>query len=542
MYTVMIVDDDLPVLAFLQTTIKWEELGYRLTGAYANPLEALQAGKLAKTDVLISDIGMPEMNGLELITSLREDDPNLKAVILSCHDEFHYAQAAVKLSVSEYILKETMNATNITEVLKRVKEQLDAEGNAQSKHRKLEKEVSQQRGAAKRHFIRTTVNEPLFDQLEWQAKALDFGIHLEKHAVIPVLGYANRLKEATGRFQSKDLFEYTIENIVEELIGEQGGITLFTYDTGEIVLLFPHISNLHINNTQKMEATLRHLQSCLQKFVKISFSFVVGSPVKDVRALKEQLMRLVETKPSRFYLPEASILKLDQVRESFGDGGELLAQYAQALDEFRSVVFDERTDEVGAFVSKWVDYIAYNRFRPLEVKDWLLKMILDVRMRLKSLQHYQSTFSSELLHHDVHELSSIRELETWLGGYLQQAIEWAGKVYRESHNREILECQRFVQNHLDTKISLEDAAEHLHLHPSYLSRLFKRETGEGFIEYVTRMKMEKARELLEITDKSVEQIADMLGYENKNYFGKLFKAHTGFVPNAYRGQAKPGGV
>ncbi|WNR44137.1 helix-turn-helix domain-containing protein [Paenibacillus roseipurpureus] len=540
MYTVMIVDDDIPVLEFLKTTMKWEELGYHLMGVYANPMDALKAGKQTKIDVLISDIGMPEINGLELIRSLREDDPNMKTVILSCHDEFHYAQAAVKLSVSEYILKETMNVSNITEVLVRLKEQLDAEGNQQSKSRKLEKEVSQHRGASKRQFIRGTVNEPLFDAAEWSAKAEDFGIHLKKHAVLPVFGYANRVKEANSRFQSTDLFEYTIQNIVEELLVDQKEVTLFTYDTGEIVLLFPHFSELHVNNSQKMEMTLRQLQACLQKFAKISFSFITGTPVRDVRALKDQLMRIVEARALRFYLPESSISKLERIREEFGDGGELLAQYAVALDEFRSLVFDERADMIDGFVSKWVDFIQYNRFRPLEVKDWLLKMILDVRMRLKSLQHYQSTFSSELLHHDVHELSSIRELELWLKDYLQQAIQWAGQVYRESHNREILECQRFVYNHLDTKISLEDAAAHLHLHPSYLSRLFKRETGENFIEYVTRLKMEKAKELLEITDKSVEQIADMLGYENKNYFGKLFKTHTGFVPNAYRGQSKPG--
>lgn len=538
MYTVMIVDDDIPVLEFLKTTIKWEELGYQLTGVYANPLDALKAGQQTKTDVLISDIGMPEINGLELIKSLREEDPNVKAVILSCHDEFHYAQTAVKLSVSEYILKETMNVSNITEVLIRLKEQLDAEDRQQSKSRKLEKEVSQQRGASKRQFIRSTVNEPLFDSAEWSAKAGDFGIQLSKHAVLPVFGYANRVKEANSRFQSTDLFEYTIQNIVEELLVDQKEVTLFTYDTGEIVLLFPHFSELHVNNSQKMEQTLRQLQTCLQKYAKISFSFITGAPVKDVRALKDQLIRMVEARALRFYLPETSISKLERLQEGFGDGGELLAQYAQALDEFRSVVFDERVEGIESFVSKWVDFIQYNRFRPLEVKDWLLKMILDVRMRLKSLQHYQSTFSSELLHHDVHELSSIREMELWLKDYLQQAIQWAGQVYRESHNREILECQRFVYNHLDSKISLEDAAAHLHLHPSYLSRLFKRETGENFIEYVTRMKMEKAKELLEITDKSVEQISDMLGYENKNYFGKLFKAHTGFVPNVYRGQTK----
>lgn len=538
MYTVMIVDDDLPVLEFLKTAIKWEQLGYQLTGAYENPLDALKAGRIAGTDVLISDIGMPGMNGLELIRSLREEDPHVKAVILSCHDDFHYAQTAMKLSVSEYILKETMNTDNISEVLGRLKEQLDAEVQVLSKSRKLEKEVHQHRGASKRQFIRSTVNEPLLDSEEWSKKAEGFGIRLGKHAVLPAFGYVNRVKEADSRFQSKDLFEYTIQNIVEELLVDQKETAFFTYDTGEIVLLFPHYSELHVNNSQKVEQTLRQLQGCLQQYAKISFSFLTGSPVKQVRALKEQLIGMVEVKSLRFYLPESSIIKLEHVRKGFEDGGLLLAQYSQALDEFRSVVFDERLDMIDGFVSKWIDFIQYNRFRPMEVKDWLLKMILDVRMRLKSLQHYQSTFSSELLHHDVHELSSIRELELWLKDYLHQAIQWAGQVYRESHNREILECQRFVYNHLDKKISLEDAATHLHLHPSYLSRLFKRETGENFIEYVTRLKMEKAKELLEITDKSIEQISDTLGYENKNYFGKLFKAHTGFVPNAYRGQTK----
>lgn len=201
--------------------------------AYENPLDALEAGRIAKTDVLISDIGMPGMNGLELIRSLREEDPHVKAVILSCHDDFYYAQTAMKLSVSEYILKETMNVDNISEVLGRLKEQLDTEVQSLSKSRKLEKEVFQHRGASKRQFIRSTVNEPLLDSEEWSQKAEGFGIRLGKHAVLPAFGYANRVKEADTRFQSKDLFEYTIQNIVEELLVDQKEITLFTYDTGE---------------------------------------------------------------------------------------------------------------------------------------------------------------------------------------------------------------------------------------------------------------------------------------------------------------------
>lgn len=534
MYSVMIVDDDLPVLEFLEASIQWEQLGFRLVGAYHDSTEALEAGRKDKTDVLISDIGMPGLNGLELIRSLREEHSMLKAVILSCHDDFHYAQAAVKLSVSEYVLKETMNVRIISEVLVQLKEQLDMEAGVLSKSQKLEKEIEMNRGASKRHFIRSTVNEPLLDTEEWNRKAEEYGIKWGQNAVLPVFGYANRVKEAVDRFQSKDLFVYTVENIMEEFLIDHNETVFFTYATGEIVLLFPHYSQLHVNNSQKVDQTLRQIQSCLLQYTKVPFSFLTGSPVKNARSLKDQLIHMTEAKSPRFYLPESSVMKLDHVRESFGEGNLLLEQYMPALEEFRKAIFEERADMIEDYVTKWIDFIQYHRFRPMEVKEWLLKMILDVRMRLKSLQHYNSTFSSELLHHDLLELMSVRELEIWLKEYLHEAIKWAGQVYRESHNREIVECQRLVYNHLDKKISLEDAAAHLHLHPSYLSRLFKRETGENFVEYVTRIKMEKAKELLEITDKSVEEIADMLSYDNKNYFGKLFKAHTGTVPNVYR--------
>jgi len=538
MYSVVIVDDDLPVLEFLSAAIDWEELGFQLAGAYQDPLEALAAAQQMKADVLITDIGMPGMNGIDLIRGVMKEHPKMKAVILSCHDDFQYAQAAVKLAVSEYLLKETMDASNISEILARLKEQLDSEAGAVSKSRMLEREVAKNRGTTKRQFIRSTVSEPLLDQAEWNRKAEAFGIQLGKQAVVPAFGYANRGKEAANRFQTKDLFIYTIENILEELFADLKEPEMFTFEAGEIVLLFPHYSQLHMNNSQKVEQTLRQVQECLLRYAKVSFSFIMGAPAKDARVLKDQLIRLTESRDERFYLPETSVTKLAYMRAEFGDGDLLLAQYMTALEDFRRTVFDEREDSIDAFVSRWIDFIQYHRFRPIEVKEWLLKMILDVRLRLKSLQHYQSTFSSELLHHDVLELTSLRELELWWKSYLKQAIQWTGQVYRESHNREIMECQRYVYNHLDRKVSLEDAAAHLHLNPSYLSRLFKRETGENFIEYVTRMKMEKAKELLEISDRTIDEIAEMLGYDNKNYFSKLFKTYTGSVPTAFRSTTK----
>lgn len=558
MYSVMLVDDDLPVLEFLAGAVDWTGLGFRLAGAFQNPLEVLAAAGEAPPEVLITDIGMPEMDGMELIRVLRTEEPGLKTAILSCHDEFGYAQLAVKLGVSEYVLKETMTAKTITELLIRLKKELDSEAVARHKSRELEQSLRRNRSDLKRIFLRKTLSGPLLDLAEWSRQAADYGLDFGRGvAYVPVLGFSCRMREALRRFRTRELLIYTAENIAEELLapveraehgrlpengklqehGKQpaaGEAAVFSLESGELVLLFPHFSQLHINNRQRMEDTLRKLQQCLLQFGKTPFTFVTGTPVSDGQELRGVLNKEIAAAQGRFYWPEASILRLEHLQDSFGLGDLLLAEYMTALEEFRRAVLEEQAEQVEAFIAKWLAFIQYHRFNPVEVKEWLLKIILDIRMRLKSLQHYQSSYASEVLHHDVMELNSLGELEGWLRSYMLQAVEWAGQVYQESKNREIMECQRYVTVHWNERITLEDAARHLHLHPNYLSRLFKRETGENFVEFATRVKMDKARELLKLTDKTVEDISLLLGYDNKQYFTKLFKAHTGQLPSAFR--------
>ncbi len=576
MYSVMLVDDDLPVLEFLAGAVDWNGLGFQLAGTFQNPLEALAAAGEAPPEVLITDIGMPEMDGMELIRVLRTEEPGLKTAILSCHDEFGYAQMAVKLGVSEYVLKETMTAKTITELLIRLKKELDGEAVVRHKSRELEQSLRRNRSDLKRIFLRNTLGGPLLDPAEWSRQAAEYGVEFSRGtSYVPVLGFPCRMREALRRFQTRELLVYTAENIAEELLapgerpehGKQtdngklaehgklqeygksqehgkrqdngklpvaGEAAVFSLESGELVLLFPHFSQLHINNRQRMEDTLRKLQQCLLQFGKTPFTFVTGTPVADGKELREVVNKEIAAAQGRFYWPEASILRLEHLQGSFGSGDLLLAEYVTALEEFRRAVLEEQAEQVEAFIAKWLAFIQYHRFNPVEVKEWLLKIILDIRMRLKSLQHYQSSYASEVLHHDVMELTSLGELEGWLRSYMLQAVEWAGQVYQESKNREIMECQRYVSVHWNERITLEDAARHLHLHPNYLSRLFKRETGENFVEFATRVKMDKARELLKLTDKTVEDISLLLGYDNKQYFTKLFKTHTGQLPSAFR--------
>ncbi|KPV60983.1 hypothetical protein QJ48_02630 [Paenibacillus sp. A3] len=537
MYTVFVVDDDLPVLHYLKEALPWEAVQCRLGGCFQDPEEALSAAGTSQVDILVTDIGMPGMDGMSLTRAMRLLHPKLKVVILSCHDEFDYAQQALKLHVTDYVLKETMTAGLIGDLLKQMKEALDAERSSEAAKRDMEAKVKQNNSLLRQAFMLHTIQSPLLNVKDWERRAQEYGIDFSQGEWLPVLAFPDRPREAVARFRTPELLRDTAENILAEALGT-GACRVFPYQQGELLLLFPFSSEHRIGSWKQVEEMLRIQQRCLLQYGKVSYSFMVGLPCKEPLRLKENLAALVELGKERFYMPHGSVGRMEQALPVAGLGDELLAQYVPALEDFRQLVLQEKTDSIAATVGKWMGVMRENRFHPVEVKEWMLKIVLEIRLRLKSLQMTQTSFSSGLLHHDVMELASLQELGEWLQHFLNQAVECAGRIRKESKRREVLECQRFVAGKWQERVGLEEAAAHLHLHPNYLSRLFKRETGENFVEFVTRTKMEKAKELLERTDKTVEEIAAMLSYENKNYFTKLFKAHTGALPSAYRSSRK----
>jgi two-component system, response regulator YesN len=172
------------------------------------------------------------------------------------------------------------------------------------------------------------------------------------------------------------------------------------------------------------------------------------------------------------------------------------------------------------------------------VKDWVLKLLLDAKLKLQSILHNRPVQSIDVNHNELLEIDSLTELREWLISHCLAAVTAADQKAGQSRRTEVAEACQFVSLHLDRKISLEEVAEHLFMNPSYFSRLFKKETGETFIEYVTRIKMYRAKELLDQTGASVGKICETLGYDNQSYFIKLFKSFAGVTPVEYRSQQK----
>lgn len=535
MYKVIMVDDDYPVLELLSEAIDWARLGLSLEGVYENGVEALAAAERALPDILITDIGMPKMDGLELIERLKERKPNLRTAILSCHSEFQYAQRAMKLQVQDYIVKDTLDPQDLEQVLLRFVASLEEEHKLDLEQHQLKKLVDRSRVALKEQWIRNAVNQPLLQEDAWREELASFGLPMEGRAVLPVFGTIDDYRRVQQRFMSDETMRFAVNNVIEEIMMESAAeAVMFPFSVKEWVVLCAFRPNLAVNGYDEVRRLLASIQTALLRSLKISMSFVIGTKSESPAHLKQALSSLAAASGQRFYMERGQIASFSPFIPADGD---LYAYYDGASERFREMVMKRDTLHLKQMIEDWKAFLETSRYSPEIVKDWTLKLLLDIRLKYQSLHYFRVSPSAESLHQDIAEIGSLAELKDWLLEHLLGAAAMAENSRMRTLRKEVIDACQYVSLNLDKRIGLEEIAEHLHLNASYFSRLFKKETGETFIEYVIRTKMERAKELLDQTAHSVAKICEMLGYDNQSYFIKLFKSYTGVTPIDYRNRS-----
>ncbi|WP_248924017.1 response regulator transcription factor [Paenibacillus hamazuiensis] len=535
MYKVMLVDDDYPVLEFLSESIPWDKLGMTLIGQYENGAVALEAAQAQMPDIVVTDIGMPRMNGLELIRALKELKPGIRFAILSCHSEFHYAQQALKLNVQDYLLKDTLDPDDLLKLLEQFKASLDEEQGRFEQQNELRHMVNRNRERHKESFIRSTVHEPILSVESWLAEAESFGLQLKGRICLPVACYIDGQRSARQRFVTDDVLRFAVNNILEEIFrNEQNGTVNFTYDVLRSYILIPSQGGLKTNPYDEAVTFLSKLQSTVEATVKIKLSFIIGKTCGEPLELRRELAELLGSSGQRFYMRSRSVEKKEQ---PFFSKADLFESYDEAVSGFREALIGGNAAAVQPMVSHWMKYLRKERFRPDTVKDWVLKLVLDLKLKLQSMQLFRNSSSVEVLHRELLEMDTLEEIEDWMIHFFESSLAVVEGVKVLSKRTEVLDACQYVSLHLNRKISLDEVAEHLYMNPSYFSRLFKKETGETFIEYVNRMKVDRAKELLDQTNLSVAKIGEALGYDNHSYFIKMFKSVAGVTPLEYRGES-----
>ena len=514
MYKLVIVEDEENIRHSLENFIPWEQMGFQVVGAFSDGSDALEYINANPCDAILTDILMSRMSGLELLRNLHESYPQIKAVILSGHSDFGYAQQAIRYKVFHYLVK-PVDEDELMEVFRKIKEQLDLEKEelALADSQQADLKIMLQKS-----FFRALLSGGVTSESELSAYLKLLGME-QSQKDFPLFAFEVKTREP-------DQEEFTPEAAVKQCnLAEDAFRTIVIEerpDQWRIVL----ISQSPLNNPEAEKLCNERLHA---------FIADMGQHLPDTYA---------------FHLTH-SVTRLGDLLTGERNSANLnMPQPEQEMDKklYESVVSDYKLLIVELDLGSWDTLDRFLDRLMLDLKDTPLT---DVRFILKNLYsvielNYKkrkvNTWDITEGKFDVNHLYSASDLEgicVCLKEDFRALCEGLRYKKTTSDHSVISRVVAYLDEHVHEDVGLETIAARYRIHPGYLSRLFKQEMGETLSEYQVRMKIEKAVVLLKEGEYKVGEVAAMVGYSASSYFSVMFKKSTGYSPREYIQRTSP---
>lgn len=505
MYKSLIVDDENIIRIGIQTVIPWKELDVDEVFSASNGFDALKIIESEKPDILITDINMSEMTGLELIEKAKKLHPEMRIIVMTGYDYFEYAHRCIKMRVNDFFLK----PVNEDELQKSIQKQISCIVEERQKKITRRSEGTTEQYSLEAH-MRDLISRSISDD-DILTICQDYGINQNQNIHAAVLVPA--LHEDSDEFRILSM-KYTCIDLFDK---QQAGIT-FQDESGRIVIAVFQSSEM-----DDVVERISQLAMLLQDDFGIVFKESIGKEVTgleslhisytDAVSLLEQEENII-SEALRSYLPKN---RLSAFYKTFADIRDALA---------------ENTDNVDAVLNLLASFE-----HAVEVHNLSTPLLRKSCFELAAAVSYAYMLESG----NFPEQSLQALAESLIGAHRESALEFTkSAIFKivslpdENIHNIITKVKSIINENLSENISVLSIASSLYISPNYLSRLFKKKTGEGCNAYIIRKRIEKAKYLLNTTDIPSGKIASMVGYQDINYFSIAFKKHVGASPTAYR--------
>jgi two-component system response regulator YesN len=499
LYKVFLVEDEIVTREGIRDNVDWEAYGFEFCGEAPDGEMALPLLQMARPDVLITDIKMPFMDGLQLCKIVRERMPHTKIIILSGHDEFEYAQEAISLGVMEYLLK-PVGVQDLHNVLQKIAIQLQQEREEKEKLQKLCDQVEDNRVVLSERFLLKLVMGAV-SSLEAIQKSQSLGIDiLAKCYLVAVIKI-----DLCGPPEQFDYHAYQhVQRMLSGLVENNPDVFFLKKDMEELILVVKGNS---------------------PEYVQEEVDFLLEQIRRQDKETKCKLAIGVGTCKSR-------------ITELYKSFIEALANLQSAADKNRPVGANSGADKAGLLK---VDKSAVGDYLKCGIKEEF-DDFFDAHIRPLGETALSSYIVKNYIVMDI--ILATAQFVDELGGDVDQIIPEIALAFRDGqtisrHVALIQQAREYIDSHyMDPDISLNEVSAQVYLSPSHFSVVFSQETGETFKEYVTGIRIKKAKELLRTTSLRSYEISLQIGYNNPHYFSYLFRKNTGLSPTEFRLQAQ----
>ncbi|MDB5085167.1 MAG: two-component system response regulator [Bacilli bacterium] len=521
---VLIVDDEPIMRVGFRTLVAWQDNGFELIGEAGSGHEALQILEREPVDILVTDILMPQMDGLELMRQALQKWPDLRVVVISCLDGFESVKEAMKLGADDYFLKPTMETEDLIEVLKQIR--LDVE---QAKAQKKQLDELYAHAQAGKTWKRSSSLRGWLQGIS--SLAADERNELERFAPfyqLVILAF-DELVQTLPHEQVKAIQELyrTYERDSE--------IYWIPMDAAHSVILLPAADPVSAKAvTASAAARIKKLSQDLLHTATVSVSVYI-SDTESLQALPSEYKAGCSLLESRFYLGGGKIFKSG---DSLPFESDTALWWTTANREvLLEAVHTENRSLTLNIVERWCESTSRRHPEPQRVYDetyGLLNLMMGASAgHMANSPKVQAYFSYE----KIESFLSWGSLKAWLFTVIEDFFSQqmlAVSIGENTSNPFIRRALRYMLQNYSSNLSLQDIADYVKLSRSYLSDLFSKETGETVSQVLTQIRIEKAKRLLELQNSHTYEVAEKVGFVDAKHFSKVFKRYTGLSPREYR--------
>lgn len=508
----MIVDDEKLLRQGFVHMTDWEKDGFTITGQAANGKEALAMVEEAHPDIIVTDIRMPVMDGIELTRIVKDKYPEIEVIVLSSFDDFDYVRETLKQGAMDYLLKTNMNYSDILGVLSKAKRQI---------RQRHANELSKQRGQLK--AIHALFDENVETELSFDEVFDDLGVSLMDTNLQLVL------LKVTAREQQLD--EQLLSSMASQFSEEMSKhYTTFAFASQQQTIVA--LLNCNHLRTFEMKHTMRGVIQQLLNDYELDVWGFISDPFDGFDAIHQTYQYVLDQARHAFYLDKNQVYSMNQLsaltHAPLDYDHQRLGQLIKQLD------FDLLKREVSAGISEMIRTTGYPepakmRLFLIEILNIVILKVQEEGFHLPEIRESKGLFIEQIQH-----LQTFAEVEQLLCDTIDLIAEQVFQLREENFGTTLSSIIQYMNQNYDQRITLSSVAQHFHVNKSYLAQLFRQRKNETFNEYLNQIRMDQAKRLLRFSELSISSICEQVGFANPSYFSKIFKESVGMTPSDYQ--------
>ncbi|MHA6484919.1 response regulator [Paenibacillus sp. strain BS8-2] len=522
--TIILADDEPIILKGLRKLMPWEQLGMRIAGTAFDGKELLDLIETNRPDIVISDISMPHMTGIELIQELHRRGDSTKIIFISAYQEFAYAKSAIAYGAVDYLVK-PLNKDDMEQALRKAVASIKREGELEERQSKLVQLEERSKKASIKECLEALTDGEVLGGSEGYAAVsqLFAGKQFSLGIVAAEVPRGGRWQEGEKR-----LVDFAVQNIISELLDTWGEGYVFAKESRHVYVA------IHEQSAQP-EKLAEQMKESIASYLKLEVSIGVAALAVNIDAMQEAYKQAKHALQKTYFRDDhrVSIFNNHEASAATVSEAELYELRAEVIDGLLAHTWEGARSSMQTMLERVASYASGNRALAVSACLSFIHSIIQEVIKM-GIVLKDGAFELDKLQGQLEQYRSFQELQSGLIQLLESLYHHINQKASSREKLLIYRVKTYIDDHFAEEITLERTSAVIFMNAYYFSNFFKKHTGQNFKQYVTDIRMRHALKLLTTSDLMVYEIAEQCGYNNARHFSDMFKKHMGMLPQEYR--------